>query len=483
MRFLRTALGLALASAALVACSDQPTSAPTAPLRPRVSLAAAVTDSTPLVLPGACDINQLKADSRALVNKSNDILLTIANDLQQEIGKRGRTDAATDKVLDGLSRIAAVRGSTDQNSSITALVFNRLVKGWLVCANPTFVAGALEPNPRFVDDTVGGFGPALGSHWVFEVRGKTGTDPDGGAYERSKPPATDTTFWALEPGELGLDGFPSWAASIGGSLKPDRVFIYGYQTSSDSIPAKSGSSFDHRTIPKISPDTVPNPTFTLSSKLGLCGIDAQGGQRVDHDNVFLPLVTSLACNPAPTPILTSSSLYAFHLLNPISLAQRAMDFVGPKQLHAAGGVVGSRPKGLSPSSVYNLSKYVLSGLDSIADGRTSKPLELKKGGPVTVKVFVGSTPAPVGTPITVSVVGNSSSIAFFKDGNLTKPPAVPTVTRPVGANGVASFDNVFLTKAGGYQLGFQVALPNGNGGFDFKGPNVITSNSFNYQGK
>jgi len=446
-----------------------------------VSGAVAVTDDTPLILPAACDINQLKADSRSFAKSNNDILLTIANDLQQEIGKRGQTDAATDKVLDGLSRIAAIRGTGDQNPDITAFVFNRLVKGWLVCAKPTFVAGALEPNPPVVDDTVGGFGPAVGSHWVFEVRGKNNDpatiydDPTAGAYERNKPAFTTGIFWALESGEA------SWAASIGGSLKPDRVFIYGYQTSSDVIPAKSGSSFDHRTIPRISPEGTANPTFTLSAKLGLCGVDGLGtGQRVDHADVFLPLESNFACT-TPAPIVAGSSIYALQLLNPMSLAQRAMGFFAPQQLYAGGGVVGSRPKGLSPSSVYDLSKYSLSILGTVADGKTSKPLQFTNSNPVTVSVTFEGATAPKGTPVAISVVGNSSSIAFFKDGSKGTP--APTVTRFVGNNGIVSFDNVFLTKAGGYTVSFRVSLSNPTGGIDFLGGNVINSNAFNYQNK
>jgi hypothetical protein len=466
MRFLRTPLALFLASAALAACSDQPTSAPTDPSRPRVIIPAAVNGD---LAPTACDFTQLKSDSRAFVAKSNDVLLTIAGSLQQEVGKRGRTRTATNLVLDGLSRIAAVRGTADQNSAVTASVFNSLVHGWLACAENAFLANAQEP------DVSGGFGLALGSHWVFEVRGKAGTDPAGGAYERSKPTDPPTTqFWALEPGEVDKNGAPDWAASIGGSLGLDRVFIYGYQTSNDVIPAKFGSSFEHRTIPKIS------STFTLSFKVGLCGLDAQDGRRVDHADVFLPLVQSLACE-TPAAIDAGSSIYALQLLNPISLAQRAIGFLAPQPLHAAIGVVGGRGGSLSPSSVFDLSKYVLDGLGTIADGRTSKQLALTDGSDVTVHVSVEGTDAPVGTPVTVSVVGNSSSIAFFKDG-LTGATG-PTVTRPVGAGGIASFGKVFLTKAGGYQIAFQVALPNASGGFDFTGANVITSNSFNYQGK
>jgi len=432
-----------------------------------VSIPAAVNGDG--LVATACNFTQLKSDSRAYT-RSNDLLLTIAGDLQSEVGRHGRSRAATNLVLDGLSRIGVIRGTSSQSSDITALVFDRMVRGWLACAGDDFLAGAEEPNPTPTSDNVRGFGPALGSHWVFEVRGNTGTD---GAYERSKPTAANSTFWAIEPGEA------TWGTSIGGSLGSalGRVFIYGYQISNDEIPAKFGSSFEHRTIPKIS------STFTLSSKVGLCGLDAQGGRRVDHDNVFLPLVTTLACTtPAAIDAASSSAIYALQSLNPFSLAQRAMTFLGPQPLHAAIGVVGSRPKGLSPSSVYDLSQYQLSGLGTIADGKTSLPLKLTNGSDVTVTVSVGTTPAAVGTPVAISVLGNSSSIAFFRDGS-KNAPAVATVTRYVGNNGVVSFDNVFLTKAGGYQLAFRVSLANPGGGVDFLGAQVLSSNSFNYQNK
>jgi hypothetical protein len=443
-----------------------------------VIIPAAVNGAV-LALP-ACDFTQLKSDSRAFVSKSNDVLLTIAGDLQQEVGKKGRSRAATNLVLDGLSRIAAVRGTGDQDPTVTALVFNRMVKGWLACAEDSFTAGALEPDPPLTSDNVGGFGPALGSHWVFEVRGKTSTD---GAYERNKPPV-GTMFWALEPGAA------DWGSSIGGSLRLDRVFIYGYQTGNPSIPAKFGSSFDHRTIPKISDPKDKNPTFTLSVKAGLCGLDAQDGRRVNHDNVFLPLVTGFQCLP-PAAIDAGSSIYAFRLLNPMSLAQRAIDFLGPKQLYAALGVVGSRPKGLSPSAVYDLSQYQLGGLGTISDGNNKVQLHLvtPANAPVTVHVTVpGANPgdppvdAPVGTPVAISILGNSSSIAYFADGSANATPT-PTVTRLVGDNGIVSFDNVFLVKAGGYQLAFRVSLSTETGGIDFQGAQVLVSNSFQNQNK
>jgi hypothetical protein len=44
------------------------------------------------------------------------------------------------------------------------------------------------------------------------------------------------------------------------------------------------------------------------------------------------------------------------------------------------------------------------------------------------------------------------------------------------ATGLVSFDNVYLTKAGGYQLGFQIA-------FDGVSGAAVFTNSFNMQNK
>src|SRR5687767_8598460 len=134
---------LLTAGAALAACSDQPNPAPTAPTVVRPSFAAAI--SRPDWIPGSCDITQLKSDARAYARKSNDVLLTIAGDLGTEVSKKGLTRAATNKALDGLSRIAVIRGTADQKSDVTAPVFNSLVEGFLSCTELEFTDGALEP--------------------------------------------------------------------------------------------------------------------------------------------------------------------------------------------------------------------------------------------------------------------------------------------------------------------------------------------------
>ena len=477
---LRTGFALA-AGAALVACSDQPASAPTAvnPVRPSFALI-----SRPTWLTGSCDANQLKSDARAYAKKSNDALVSIAGDLGAEVSKKGLTRVATNKALDGLSRIAAIRGTGDQNSDVTAPIFDRLVKGFLLCTELEFTDGALAPTPP----GGGGFGGALGSHWAFEVRGQN-TDATG-IFERNKPAAAadaGNKFWVLQPG-VSVAGVPDWAASIGGTLGValKRVFIYGYQTSATPAIAKAGSSFDHRSIPLIT------STFTMSLKVGLCGQEATGGLRVNHAGEFGAL-SSPSCSPSPSAMLASSSIYA--AVNPSGLARRAVHYFAPQELHAAvAGIVGRDLGSLSPSAVYDLSQYLLSGLGTIADGQTTKPLKYAaNSSPVTIKVTVDSSGTPVnaaiGTPVAISVVGNSSVIAYFTDGKTGTPS--PTVTRYVAADpitgkstGIASFDEVYLTKAGGYNVAFQVALVNATTGkIDFAGAQVLTSNSFNMQGK
>jgi hypothetical protein len=130
-----------------------------------------------------CDVNQLKADARVYAKKANDVLVSIAGDLAA-LTKNGTTVASTNKAFDGLSRMAAIRGTTDMNPEATGLAFDGLVRGFLKCSLPVVTADAVEPNPPFAPNT--GFKSALKGKWVFEVRGQTSTSSDltKGAYER-----------------------------------------------------------------------------------------------------------------------------------------------------------------------------------------------------------------------------------------------------------------------------------------------------------
>lgn len=476
---LRIVLALSSAGAVLTACADQPTSAPTAPNGPRVTVPSMAGD---LNFAGiTCDNTQLKADGRATADKSNDVLLTLIGDLPAALRTDGGTPgaASTDKAFDILARIAQIRGTPAQKPDVTGPVFDRLVKGVIRCMKSSVYAGAVEPTQP---GAATGFGPALGAGWVFEVRGKN-SDPSVGAYERSGVSAE--TWWGVWP-----RGILSWAEAIQSTLTQDRVLIYGYRTSSSAFPARLGSSVEHFTIPKVqrAPKAIPPATqlpdpFTLTATIGLCFANAgqiATGARVNHANVFLAKLDAIACD-ASAPFTPTTGSLAVGRLNPVRLAQRAADFFWPQPLHAAavfaGGSVTGRPDDFSPSAVWDLSQFRLSDPDTIDDGRTSQALHYKASGnpPVTLNVSIapGSVAAPDGTPVVLSIVGNSSSIAFFSDSGKA---ATPTVTRYT-QGGVVSYADVKLTKAGGYQVQFQIVFDGVQGG------PVKVSNSFNMQNK
>jgi len=463
---LRTSLALCAASAVLAACADQPASAPTGPTVPSApSLAlGGVT--------GVCNVTDLKGYARAFADRSNDLLVTTAGDIQGLLTRDGSpTVASTDKAFDGLSRAAVIRGTSLQNPDVTGDQFDALVKGFLNCMLPVVYANAL-PLP-------GGFGPALGSGWMFEVRGKTSIDTDAGAYERG----FTNSWWAAWPKTA------TWADAITSSLNDDahptanaiakRVLIYGYRTGSGGG-GQLESSYEHRSIPKIilgAGDTQ----FKVAATLGLCFAntdDFNGSSRLNHSDKFLALPTTQPTCAGPAEFTPAGGL-AFGGMNPMRLAQRVANFFAPQSLYAAtaffgGGSVTGSPDDWSPSAVYDLSAYLLTDLGTIANGSTKKDLALTVGGAPTINVTdkVTGKNAANGTPVVMSIVGNSSSIAFFSDNGAA---ATPTVTRYV-QSGKVTFDHVRLTKTGGYRVAFQVA-------FDGVSAFSIFSNSFQMQSR
>jgi hypothetical protein len=444
---------------ALAACSDQPTSAPTAPTLPRASVPAGVNGAA-LVLEGSCDINQLKADARAYANRSNDVLLSIIGDLQGLVRSPldGNTQA-TDKAFDGLSRMAAIRGTSDQKAGVTGAVFDRLVRGFLKCMDPDVYAGALEPEPP-----AGGVGfrPALGPGWVFEVRGKDATDGMGAAYERSSPDNTPPdTWWGAWPNAA------TWAEAIQSTVTADRVLIYGYKTNFLEIGGgKVGNSFEHRTIPQTNKLPATNPTFVLSATLGLCFFDGnqvKDEYRINHANTFLPLAsTEFTCStPTPFTAVPASSL-AFGRLNPVAMAQRAAGFFMPRPLYASSafflGIVTGTRDDFSPSAVYDLSQVTLS-FDHIDDGFINTALT-SGGNPVRVWARSPSGAPIPGVDVTIRIAGNNSTISFL-NGSQT------SVTFPGTADGYAVLTGLSLSKAGGYQLSAEVNVAGVVGAFPF----------------
>lgn len=442
---LRMAFALSAASVVLAACSDQPTSAPTAPAR--------LPTAAPAVFSAVCDVNALKSNARDYVASNQDLLYTIIGNLQKSINQNGLNATATNLAFDGLARLAAVRGTSAQKSGTTGAVFNGLTRGFIGCMEQYIT--------QTVDNSFDVSG-ALGSGWMYEVRGGA-NDAAVGAYERGASPSP---YWAATA--------PSgWAASVAATSQAKRFLIYGFRDPSFIVAdTKIGSAFDIKTVPVLG---APVLSFSSPLFIGLCNVNPATTVRVQHVNTVLTK-QELACDDPPTFALESSGLRS---LNPLFLAQRAIDFLAPKPAYAFGfGGVGGAVSELSPSVVIDMRAVKLEYRQGIANGQVTLPLADTLGRPIQVKVTTqGGTPLP-GLTVTLGIFGNSSSIAFFQQNGVTSS----VVTRTTDSDGNATFDNpsVFLTKAGGYQLVVTSTFDSGNNAINSA---PFVSNSFNYQNK
>jgi hypothetical protein len=438
---LRSLITVSAASVALAACTDRPSSEPTAPgqLRPSFSLDGLAT---------ACNINSLRDNSKIVFVKNNDAIYKIINDLSK---LTAGSPAATDKVFDGVARIAVVRLTNLQNTG-TAVpeAFDDLVKGFFGCAE-----ASVRTDVPAVD-----FAPfALTAGYLFEVLG-----PNLAGYQRG-------------------NSSPYWGMEVGAANK--RFLAYG--TPDATLLANSGrigSAIDLHTIP-----VVADGGLDISANVGLCEIPGTpgsdpGGRRANHAGTFGSYV-ALNCTRGAAAGTAVAQGTSFDLR---TLAVRAVDFFAPRPLHAAtaffAGSVGLGAEGVSPFAVYDLSQVVLGSLGTIANGNNKSFLTVVNSVPTYGNTVVvratnnGPDNAPlVGVPIQMAIQGNSSSIAFFRVGADT----VPTVTRTTNTDGYAIFHDVVLIKAGGYTLNFRVFFDDQNIA-DVVGP-ILVSNPFQIQNK
>ena len=162
-------------------------------------------------------------------------------------------------------------------------------------------------------------------------------------------------------------------------------------------------------------------------------------------------------------------------LNPLSLARRAVGFFAPRSLEAAfaGGSVGGAVSELSPSAVIDMQAVTFDFDLVVKDGDKSSPLQGADGGSVKVSAGTLNGSALGAAIVTLEIAGNNGKNALFKDGSAA-PSA--TVTRVTGANGVADFAGVSVTKAGGYRL-------TATGSFDGVAGQPKVSNLFNIKNK
>lgn len=435
-QYLATLLAVA-AVAPLAACGETPTST-------RNAQVARATTASSLTL--TCDINGLKSNARAYASSNQDPLYTIIGDLQKLV-KGGPSAVGTDRAFDGLARLAAMRGTSAQLSTATGTTFNALTLGFLGCME-SYVSSNVPGDFSVVG--------ALSPGWMYEVRGKA-SDAAEGAYERGESP-----YWAAEAPQ-------GW--SVAATSQAKRFLIYGYRLADFlTTDPTVGSAFEVATIP-----TIASGKLSLGSDLtiGECEVQLTSTLRVQHEQSILK-ETDLSCATPPS-FATLSTAPGSNGFSPLRLAQQALALFAPRTLNATMiiGSVGGGRSVLSPFAVIDMQSVQLAFVHGLADGAVSLALADTSGNPAQVRVTTLNGSPLSGATVTLSIAGNSSSIAFFRDGSAA---ASATVARTTDANGLATFDNVRLTKAGGYTIA-------ASGSFDGVPGTSVLSNSFNVQNK
>lgn len=444
---MRQAALLCATALTLTACADEQSSAPTSPAVPRPSFALSS-------FPTTCDPKTLKSPAGDYAASSKDALLTVIGSMQTEYNKNGKGATLTNLAFDGLERLAAMRGSSAlQKSGAAAKAgFDAVVKGFVGCMEDyitSSVAGRQED-----------FSTALGDGWMFEVRNATSAASDA-AYEKGSSP-----YWSASANW----GTMIAVAAPATTTATKRILIYGYDLSAYPYLLKddkvAGNGFEIRTIP-----TKPTLSFGSNVTVGLCNIDAptQGTfdtYRAEHkDNLLLKLSPQCARAGTFTPMASNMSFDAGSVF---AVAKRAVDFFAPQPLHAATmffvGSVGGAVSELSPSVIVNLQSVSMTFVSQPVNGYVNSPLGGNPGPSVRVQVtsFKG-TPFPNVT-VTIKVANNSGTNV-----------AASGYTATTGSDGIATFPNLQVNKAGGYTL-------TASGAYDGLSGSVI-SNLFNVQNK
>lgn len=439
---LRTSLTLSAVCVALNACSSDTASGPAVPRIPNGANPA---------LSVSCDFNSLKTKVRAYVASSTDPIYTTIRNLQKATQDGVAADVYT-YGLDGLARLALVRSDpTLKKTGATAAAGAAAAIGFIACVD-------FGPLP---DNVESGVLAAFGSGGLFEVPGSTG--PSTPVFGRGESP-----FWGAQPGEVspGVDAL--WSA-----ITSKRFLLYGYkiaygpgQGNDDptaiSNPNKNG--FDYNTLPTIGTATGQIAGFNPALIIGVCSAGT-ATTRIKHvDEILTEKV--IDCPPS-APVL--ASLPRQFDLGPLALYRGAVEFFVPKPLHAATmfgvGSIGGAVSELSPTSAIQVA-VKLAFTSQPTDGFINTTIP---GTPPSQFVEVTVTTL-AGTPL------NKARVEITVAGNNGNPVTAAGTVEETNSDGVAIFDLLSVSKAGGYTL-------RATANFDNLSGSPVISQLFNIQNK
>jgi hypothetical protein len=295
-----------------------------------------------------------------------------------------------------------------------------------------------------VGSTPTDFTAALGTTGAFAVRGSSLTD--------AAAAVSHDVAWGMEP---PLDS--TWnAITVPANT---RLLVYGAPITAPGFTAEQqiGTIFDWFTFPIL--------TFSPGVVVGTCIVD-NGPQYLIQHNLLGEIVPSATISFCP---VGSASLRGVQGWGPAAIAQRVFDFFSPRPLLATA--LGTRPPGgsigsLSPSVAVNPGQITLDFPKQVADGKTDQQIKFKDGTAVSVTVEPAGGTNLDGAVVELTAVANLGS------------PVIPTGNTAITNDGVATFPNLSLNKAGGYRL---VAKITGFGQNNAAGFNLVqdVSNGFN----
>jgi hypothetical protein len=418
--FLTTA-GLGLAA---IGCGDSTRGSPTSP------------DFAPSVV--GCDLST----ARGLVNSIfPSAQRTPAKNFLQTIQNAGAgTAAATNAGFDLFALLAAHGSGSPQDRST-------FVNAIIPCQSVGSVSLPID------------FTGAFGANGAFEVRGS--------ADDKAAAVSHDI-LWGLEPPlQTGTTTRHTWNEITGG-IANKRFLAYGAPVTVSGFTNETlvGTIFEWFTIPTLS--------FDPGVVVGTCINDGSGSEYLIQHNAA---TTGGEIVPSATPSFcpAGSSASQDAGWSPFALARRVLDLFRPEPLMAAA--LGVRPPGgsigsLSPSAAVNPGLITLAFQGQVADGRTT-PATVKFIGNLSVSVQV----TPAGTPGKPPTPIDGARVRLIATTNLGAT-VVATGNTATTQDGIATFPNLAISKAGGYRL---IATLDGFGqnstaGYTF---NNVTSNGFN----
>ena len=312
------------------------------------------------------------------------------------------------------------------------------------------------------------FRGALGANGGFEVRGGSPSD--------SAAAVTVDGAWGLEP-PLDLTGEDPvrliWdqITSIPVRFNPGsnsvnkRLLVYGAPAENPTDPEYS----DEELVSNIFDwSTIPTATFSPGVVVGTCLTDNLAQHYLIQHNATADNGEII---PSATPSFCQLELATGRngSFSAVALARRVLHFFRPQLLMAVA--VGVRPPGgavgaLSPNAAVNPGTITLLFQGNVADGRTGQVLKFTNNQPVSVKVTPEGLTKMDGVRVHLIATTNLGATVVASGNEVATE------------DGVATFTNLKINKAGGYRLIATIAGfgQNGNGGFQFSN---ITSNGFN----